>query len=243
MTPVNHKAVLVASVGAVLITVGLAVRFSLLTLTAPAPSQNPDPVATAPSHPSADPQPAPEPVGKATAVFAGGCFWCTEAAFEQLLGVEDVVSGYTGGTRKTAHYRWVSRGHTGHAEAIRVTYDPEQITYDQLLDVFFNSHDPTEVDRQGHDVGTQYRSAIFYANDVQKQAAEAKIRQLNDSKVFPSPIATTLEPLAAFYLAEDDHQDYARRSPDQPYIQFVSDPKVAKVREKHPDLVRQQVAE
>jgi methionine-S-sulfoxide reductase len=173
-----------------------------------------------------------------TAVFAGGCFWCTEAAFEQLEGVLDVTSGYTGGTAETANYRAVCSGSTLHAEAIRITYDPARISFDQLLDVFFDAHDPTQLNRQGADIGTQYRSAIFFADDAQRRAAEAVIRRLNEAKAFIRPIATTLEPLGDFYPAEDYHQDYARLNPDQPYIQAVSLPKVCKVREKHGGLVR-----
>ena len=174
----------------------------------------------------------------ATAVLAGGCFWCTEAAFEQLAGVLDVMSGYTGGSADTANYRAVCTGSTGHAEAIRIAYDPARISYDQLLDVFFDAHDPTQLNRQGADVGTQYRSAIFFADDAQRQAAEAKIRRLNEAQAFARPIATTLEPLGEFYPAEDYHQDYARLNPDQSYIQAVSMPKVCKVREKHGRLLR-----
>ena len=173
-----------------------------------------------------------------TAVFAGGCFWCTEAAFEQLDGVLDVQSGYAGGSAETANYRAVCGGDTGHAEAIRITYDPAKISYEQLLAVFFDAHDPTQLNRQGNDAGTQYRSAIFFANETEQQAAAAKIRELNAGKAFARPIATTLEPLAAFYPAEDYHQDYARLNPDQPYIQAVSMPKVCKVRDKHAGLVR-----
>ena len=168
-----------------------------------------------------------------TVVLAGGCFWCTEAAFEQLDGVLDVTSGYIGGSPKRPTIAAVCGGDTGHAEAIRITYDPAKISYDQLLDVFFDAHDPTQLNRQGNDIGTQYRSAIFFANDEEKQAAEAKIRALNDKRAFPRPIVTTLEPLGEFYPAEDYHQDYARQNPDQPYIQAVSMPKVCKVREKH----------
>jgi methionine-S-sulfoxide reductase len=173
-----------------------------------------------------------------TTVFAGGCFWCTEATFEQLEGVLNVESGYAGGSADTANYRAVCGGDTGHAEAIRITYDPAEISYEQLLAVFFDAHDPTQLNRQGNDVGTQYRSAIFYASDAEKQAADGKIRELNAAQAFPRPIVTTLEPLTAFYPAEDYHQDYARLNPDQPYIQAVSIPKVCKVREKHPGLIR-----
>ena len=173
-----------------------------------------------------------------TAILAGGCFWCTEAAFEQLAGVSDVTSGYIGGSADTANYRRVCEGDTGHAEAIRITYDPAQISYEQLLDVFFDAHDPTQLNRQGNDIGTQYRSAVFYANEEEKQIAAAKIRALNESKHFPRPIVTTLEPLTAFYPAEDYHQDYAQQNPGQPYIQSVSMPKVCKIRDRHAGLIR-----
>lgn len=173
-----------------------------------------------------------------TVVLAGGCFWCTEAAFEQLAGVIDVTSGYMGGARETANYRAVCGGDTGHAEAIRITYDPGKISYDRLLDVFFDAHDPTQLNRQGNDIGTQYRSAIFYANEDERMAAEAKIRALNEKVAYARPVATTLEPLGEFYAAEDYHQDYARLNPDQPYIQSVSMPKVCKIRDKHAALIR-----
>lgn len=174
----------------------------------------------------------------ATAVLAGGCFWCTEAAYEQLKGVSDVESGYSGGKKETANYKAVCTGRTGHAEAIRVHYDPSVISYEELLDVFFDAHDPTTLNRQGNDHGTQYRSAIFYANDEEKQIAEAKIEELNKSKHFPRPIVTKLELLEEFYPAEDYHQDYARLNPLQPYIQGQAYPKVCKVREKHAKLVK-----
>jgi peptide methionine sulfoxide reductase msrA/msrB len=172
------------------------------------------------------------------AVFAGGCFWCTEAAFEQLDGVSDVVSGYTGGERETANYQAVCDGDTRHAEAIRITYDPRRVSYDRLLDVFFDAHDPTQLNRQGGDVGTQYRSAIFYATDEQKQAAERKIAALNAKGAYPRPIVTTLEPLGEFYDAEAYHQDYARKNPHQPYVQAAAMPKACKIREKYRDLVK-----
>jgi peptide methionine sulfoxide reductase msrA/msrB len=175
----------------------------------------------------------------ATAVFAGGCFWCTEAAFEQLDGVSDVQSGYSGGSKATANYERVCDGDTGHAEAIRITYDPARISFEKLLDVFFDAHDPTQLNRQGADVGTQYRSAIFYADETQKREAEIKIKQLNEAKAFSKPIVTTLEPLTAFYPAEDYHQGYARNNPSRPYIQMEAIPKVCKIREKHPSLVKQ----
>jgi peptide methionine sulfoxide reductase msrA/msrB len=178
----------------------------------------------------------------AKAVFAGGCFWCTEAAFEQLEGVSDVESGYAGGKKETANYHAVSSGRTGHAEAIRITYDPEKITYDQLLDVFFDAHDPTQLNRQGPDKGTQYRSAIFFADDEQKSTAQKKIDELAGKKAFPRPIVTTLEPLTEFYSAEDYHQDYARNNPLAPYIQFHSTPKACKIREKYSGIVKPEEA-
>jgi peptide methionine sulfoxide reductase msrA/msrB len=192
---------------------------------------------------SLHPHPGRVPKGEgalATAVFAGGCFWCTEAAFEQLEGVSDVESGYIGGAGETANYERVCDGDTGHAEAIRITYDPRRISYDQLLDVFFDAHDPTQLNGQGADHGTQYRSAIFVGNEEQRRAAGAKIKALNEAKVFSKPIVTTLEPLTEFYTAEQYHQDYARQHPMQAYIQMQAIPKACKIREKHPALVRKQ---
>ncbi|MSR58511.1 MAG: bifunctional methionine sulfoxide reductase B/A protein [Planctomycetaceae bacterium] len=174
----------------------------------------------------------------AAAVFAGGCFWCTEAAFEQLEGVSDVESGYAGGTKQTANYERVGRGDTGHAEVIRITYDPKTITFDRLLDVFFDAHDPTQLNRQGNDVGTQYRSAIFYSSPDQQRSAQEKIGQLTAAKAFPRPIVTTLEPLEAYYPAEAYHQDYARQNPDQPYVRHHSLPKACQIRERYPELIR-----
>ncbi len=184
----------------------------------------------------AAPDPAPGSIAGrpiAQAVLAGGCFWCTEAVFEQLAGVVDVESGYTGGDSATANYRQVCNGDTRHAEAIRITYDPQRIRFDQLLDVFFDAHDPTQLNRQGADVGTQYRSAIFFADAAQKQTAEAKIAELTAAGAHVRPIVTTLEPLGPFYRAEEYHQNYARNNPGQPYIQFQAVPKVCKIREKH----------
>ncbi|HEY2827549.1 MAG TPA: bifunctional methionine sulfoxide reductase B/A protein [Pirellulales bacterium] len=175
---------------------------------------------------------------QATAVFAGGCFWCTEAVFEQLDGVSDVESGYAGGAKETANYERVCDGDTGHAEAIRITYDPSRISFDKLLDVFFDGHDPTQLNHQGNDYGTQYRSAIFYADEEQKKIAQAKIEQLTDAKKFSDPIVTTLEPLVEFFSAEAYHQDYARNNPMQPYIRAAAIPKVCKVREKHAALIK-----
>ena len=176
---------------------------------------------------------------RADAVFAGGCFWCTEAVYRQLDGVIDVVSGYAGGSAETANYDAVCSGRTGHAEAIRITYDPSVISYGELLKVFFSAaHDPTQVNRQGNDRGPQYRSAIFFANEEEKAVAQAYVAQLEAAKVFNTPIATTFEPLQHFYVAESYHQDYAARNPAQPYIAAVSAPKVAKVRTLYPDKLR-----
>ena len=169
----------------------------------------------------------------AVAVFAGGCFWCTEAVFEQLDGVTNVESGYAGGDKDTANYYTVSSGQTAHAEAIRIEYDPDKLSYDKLLEIFFDTHDPTQLNRQGADVGPQYRSAVFYANAEQKAAAEKKLEELADAKKFRRKIVTTLEPLAEFYPAEQYHQDYALLHPDQPYIRAHAYPKVCKVREKY----------
>lgn len=174
-----------------------------------------------------------------TAVLAGGCFWCVEAVFRELRGVQSVRSGYVGGTRETADYRSVCSGRTDHVEAIEVVYDAAQTTFGQLLKIHFSiAHDPTQVDRQGNDVGRQYRSAIFYENDEQRRIAEAYIRQLNEAKVFMSSIATKVEPLKEFFVAEEYHQDYAARNPGQSYIVYVSQPKVEKLREYYEDRLK-----
>ncbi len=175
---------------------------------------------------------------RATAVFAGGCFWCTEVVFEELEGVIEAVSGYAGGTKATADYKTVSTGRTGHAEAIEITYDPRKISYEKLLEVFFATHDPTTKDRQGNDVGPQYRSAIFYANVQEKEFAAAYIQDLNDSKIFSQPIVTTLEQLTKFYPAENYHQNYVCYNPNQSYVRAVALPKVKKVREKFQALLK-----
>jgi peptide-methionine (S)-S-oxide reductase len=171
------------------------------------------------------------------AVFAGGCFWGTQAVFEHVKGVTAVVAGYAGGESSTADYEVVSSGTTGHAESVSVTFDSSQITYGQLLKIFFSvAHDPTELNRQGPDVGTQYRSAIFYANDEQKRTAEAYIAELNKDKAFSRPIATQVSALKQFYPAEAYHQDYALHNPDNPYI-FINDrPKVTALKKEFPAL-------
>src|SRR5579863_6789766 len=176
---------------------------------------------------------------KQTAVLAGGCFWCTEAVFQQIDGVEKVVSGYSGGEASTANYDAVCSGRTGHAEAIRIAYDPSRVTYGQLLKIFFSvAHDPTQLNRQGHDVGTQYRSAIFYSDEEQKQIAEAYIKQLDQAKVFRSPIVTEVTPLKAFYPAEGYHQNYCNLNPNNPYVRAVAEPKVDKTRQQFGELLK-----
>src|SRR2546427_2920019 len=175
-----------------------------------------------------------------TAVLAGGCFWCVEAVFKELSGVRSVRSGYAGDSAATANYRTVCGGDTNHAEAIEIRYDASQTTFGQLLKIHFSvAHDPTQLNRQGNDVGGQYRSAIFYDDDEQKRISEAYIRQLNEARVFTDPIVTTLEPLEAFHPAEEYHQDYAARNPDQPYVVYVAQPKVDKLRENFAERLKQ----
>ncbi len=169
--------------------------------------------------------------GQHRAVLAGGCFWCVEAVYKNLDGVTAVKSGYAGGTAETADYETVCTGRTNHAESVEVTFDPSRISYGQILKVFFSiAHDPTQLNRQGPDTGRQYRSAIFYADDEQKQVAQAYIDQLNAARVFDRPIVTEVVPLEAFYEAETYHQDYAARNPLNPYIVFNAQPKVRKLR-------------
>ncbi len=193
----------------------------------------------------AGPVPVPasdEPLAKVptqeSAVFAGGCFWGTQAVFERVKGVTATTVGYAGGSASTATYDQVTTETTGHAESVHVVYDASKITYGQLLRVFFSvAHDPTQKDRQGPDVGTSYRSAIFYANDQQKQLANAYIQQLNAAGVFgKKKIATEVVPLKGFYKAEDYHQDYALKNPDNPYIEVCDRPKIAALKQEFPDL-------
>ena len=178
--------------------------------------------------------------GKQTAVLAGGCFWCTEAVFEHVKGVERVVSGYAGGDADSAHYEVVGSGRTNHAESIQVTFDPAKITYGQILKIFLAvAHDPTQKDRQGPDWGRQYRSAVFYKDADQKRIAEAYIKQLTDAKVFAKPIATEVAKLPAFYPAEEYHQDFVKRNPNHRYVVVNSIPKVEKLKKEFPDLYRE----
>jgi peptide-methionine (S)-S-oxide reductase len=186
-----------------------------------------------------DPQTFPDPVmddaseadAGSTIVLAGGCFWCTEAVYRQIDGVLDVRPGYAGGTAETANYDAVCSGRTDHAEVVQVSFDPGRVRLGQVLKMFFAiAHDPTEVNRQGADVGRQYRSAIFFANEAQRRIAADYIRQIDAARLFDAPVATRLEPLERFYEAEAYHHDYAARNPDHPYIRAVAAPKVAKLR-------------
>ncbi len=182
---------------------------------------------------------APTTAGPQTAVFAAGCFWCVEAVFERLDGVADVISGYAGGTTDTANYDAVCTGRTNHAEVVKIVYDPAVISYGALLKVLFAvAHDPTTLDRQGNDRGRQYRSAIFFQSDAEREVAAAYIAQLDAAKVFRSPVVTVLAPLEQFFVAETYHQDYAVRNPGQPYIAGVALPKVDKLEDKFADHVR-----
>ncbi len=175
--------------------------------------------------------------GKRTAVFAGGCFWGTQAVFERVKGVTATTTGYSGGAAGTATYDQVTTETTGHAESVEVVYDPSKITYGQLLRIFFSvAHDPTTLNRQGPDVGTSYRSAIFYSNEEQQKIALAYIAQLDAAKVFPGKIVTEVTPLKGFYRAEDYHQDYALHNPNNPYIQVCDLPKIAELKKQFPDL-------
>lgn len=178
-----------------------------------------------------------DPARLKTAVFAGGCFWGVEAVFEWTRGVADARSGYSGGTKETANYELVSDGKTKHAEAVEVRFDPEIVSYEQLLDIFFKViHDPTELNRQGPDVGEHYRSAVFYSDDEQKSAAAAYIEKLAAERVYKKPIVTQLVPLEAFYPAEDYHQDFLRKNPNDPYIVYHDIPKLEKLKKKFPKL-------
>lgn len=177
------------------------------------------------------------PQAEQTAVFAGGCFWGVDAVFKHVKGVSDVVSGYAGGTAATAHYEQVSNGDTGHAEAVRIRFNPAQVSYQQLLQVFFSvAHDPTQLNRQGPDVGSQYRSVIFYINADQQKAAQSYIRQLTAAHTFSAPIVTQVVPLQQFYSAEKYHQNYLALHPYQPYIVFNDMPKLQELRRQFPAL-------
>jgi peptide-methionine (S)-S-oxide reductase len=178
------------------------------------------------------------PQKREVATFGGGCFWCTEAVFDDLKGVETVESGYSGGARPNPTYAQVCSGATGHAEVIQVTFDPRVISFKQILEVFFTVHDPTTLNRQGADVGTQYRSVIFYHDEEQKRIAEQLIKELDEAKVWNGAIVTELAPFEAFYVAEDYHQEYFRLNGEQPYCRMVVAPKVAKFREHYREQLK-----
>jgi peptide-methionine (S)-S-oxide reductase len=210
--------------------VSLGFAFSILAFAAIADSRGPIPSAKVDT-------PRPAAAGKETAVFAGGCFWGTQAVFERVKGVLDTTVGYAGGSAATATYDQVVTETTGHAESLELVYDPSKITYGELLRVFFSvAHDPTELNRQGPDVGTSYRSAIFYTNDEQKRIATAYIAQLDAAKVFPKKIVTEVTPLKGFYRGEDYHQDYALKNPTDSYIKICDLPKIAALKEQFPEL-------
>ena len=190
-----------------------------------------------PSTPAADDTADDKPMAKAT--FAGGCFWCTEAGYKEIKGVKEVTSGYIGGKNPNPTYKQVCTGLTGHAEAVEIEYDPDLVPYEKLLEVFFATHDPTTLNRQGADVGTQYRSGVFYHDDEQKQIAEKVIDRLDAAKVFPQRIVTEVTEASKFYPAEDYHQNYFENNPFQPYCQAAVSPKVAKVRKVFKDLLKE----
>ncbi|MBK9132631.1 MAG: peptide-methionine (S)-S-oxide reductase MsrA [Gammaproteobacteria bacterium] len=175
--------------------------------------------------------------GHETAVLAGGCFWGMQSVYRHVRGVIDVSAGYAGGSAETARYRMVSSGRTGHAESVEITFDPAQVSYGTLLQIYFSvAHDPTQLNRQGPDRGTQYRSAIFYTSEAQRRVAQAYIAQLEQADAFPDPIVTQVVPLQAYYIAEPHHQDYAERHPDEPYIVINDAPKVRNLSRQFPEL-------
>ncbi len=194
----------------------------------PAPTPTPYPATPAPAEPALQ-----------TATFGGGCFWCTEAVFQQLRGVHSVTSGYSGGPEKNPTYRQVCSGTTGHAEVIQLTYDPQVVSYDELLEVFWKTHDPTTPNQQGNDIGPQYRSVVFHHNDEQRRLAEHYKQELDASGAFRAPIVTEISPFTEFYPAEDYHQRYYELNPDQTYCRFVIGPKVEKFQKVFQDKLKQ----
>ncbi|MEM9830105.1 MAG: peptide-methionine (S)-S-oxide reductase MsrA [Bacteroidota bacterium] len=210
--------------------------FALIAVYCTAPSaesQSNEPITVSPASLTED-----EKAQLDTATFAGGCFWCTEAVFERVKGVKSVVSGYTGGSQDNPTYKQVSAGRTDHAEAVQIYYDPEMITYQQLLEVFFGTMDPTQLNRQGPDVGEQYRSAVFYHNAEQQELADKYMKKLGESGKYDKPIVTQLVPHEKFWLAEDYHQDYYELNPGNPYIQSVAKPKVKKLKKNYASLLK-----
>ncbi len=212
-------------------TAVLALTVSLLTIACQSESLTHGPIA-----PPAVDLPLAKDSTRATAVFAGGCFWGTQAVFERVKGVISTTAGYSGGSARTAHYDDVTTETTDHAESVEVIYDPSRLTYGQLLRVFFTIHDPTTLNRQGNDVGTSYRSAIFYANDDQKRVADAYIAQLDAAHAWKNRIVTQVVPFKAFYRAEDYHQDYALKNPNNPYIMVCDHPKISTLQADYPEL-------
>jgi peptide-methionine (S)-S-oxide reductase len=195
--------------------------------------------AKAPMPPAAVDSSLAQSPGKQTAVFAGGCFWGTQSVFERVKGVLSTTAGYSGGSASTATYDQVTQENTGHAESVKVVYDPSKITYGQLLRIFFSvAHDPTQLNRQGPDVGSSYRSVIFYTSDEQEKISKAYIAQLDAAKVFPKPIVTQVVPLKGFYDAESYHQDYALHNPDNPYIMVCDRPKIEALKQEFPELFK-----
>lgn len=194
----------------------------------------------APLHDIVAPEGGWEAGERATAVFAGGCFWGVQSVFQRVKGVEQTTVGYSGGAENTADYKTVCSGRTGHAEALEIVYDPQKVSYGTLLRIFFSVvHDPTQVNRQGNDIGTQYRSAIFYTDDEQRKAAEGYVKQLDQAHVFSGPIATQIVPLEHFYAGEEYHQDYALKNPNNPYIQVCDIPKIAELERQFPALFQE----
>jgi len=212
------------------VVVALGLTLSILACSANGQPKGPIPAAKVDAPLATSP-------GKQTAVFAGGCFWGTQSVFERVKGVLKTTAGYSGGSASSATYSQVTTETTGHAESVEVVYDPSQITYGELLRIFFSVvHDPTQLNRQGPDVGTSYRSAIFYTTDEQKRIAAAYIQQLDAAKAFPAAIVTEVTPLKGFYRAEDYHQDYALHNPDNPYIKVCDLPKIKLLKEEFPQL-------
>jgi peptide-methionine (S)-S-oxide reductase len=194
----------------------------------------------APLHDIVAPEGGWEAGEKGRAVFAGGCFWGVQSVFQRVKGIEKTTVGYSGGAEGTADYRAVCGGRTGHAEALEIVFDPEKVSFGTLLRVFFSVvHDPTQVNRQGNDIGTQYRSAIFYTDDEQRKAAEEYVKQLDQAHVFPGPIATQIVPLEHFYAGEEYHQDYALKNPHNAYIQVCDIPKIAELERQFPALFQE----
>jgi len=228
-TPLRRVLVMALAVAALGLVGFAVVRLSppqLAAVRAPVPDPVIDPLVMAPTRPDQE-----------IAVFAGGCFWGMEALFEHVKGVSSVISGYAGGSAETANYPQVSHGQTEHAESIKITFDPSQISYGQLLKIFLTvAHDPTQLNQQGFDVGKQYRSAIFPTNPQQEEMAQAYIAQLNQAKIFYQPVVTQVEPFTGFYPAEDYHQEFVSRHPSNFYVMAVEKPKIKRFQQRFPDL-------